>query len=80
MHAVRKVAGVSLAVLGDEKFGSYEVIQAYKPEVICLGYDQHGLAEDLKKQMQKGKLAASILLIKLAAHEPAIFHTSLLTE
>ena len=79
MQAVRSVSGVTLAVLGDEKLGSYEVIQAHKPDVICLGYDQHGLAEDIKKRIKKGELAA-ISLVKLNAHEPEVFHTSLLTE
>ena len=78
MQAVRKIFGVSIAILGDEKLGSYAVIQTHKPNVICLGYDQHGLAEDIQKQMQKGELA-TISLVKLVAHEPQVFHTSLLT-
>ena len=77
MHAVQNVSGVSSVVLGDEKLGSYKVIEAHQPDVICLGYDQHGLAEDIKKRIKKGKLAA-ISLVKLNAHEPEVFHTSLL--
>lgn len=78
VQAVQKVSGVTFALLGDEKLGSYEVIQTHKPDVICLGYDQHGLAKDLKRYMQEGELA-SISLINLEAHKPDVFHTSLLT-
>ena len=76
IQTVRKIAGVDHVVLGDEKLGSYAVIQEHKPNVICLGYDQHGLARDLKKWMQEGQLT-SILLITLIAHKPEVFHTSL---
>ena len=79
MHAVRDVSGVALVILGDEKLGSYKVIEMHQPDVICLGYDQHGLAEDIKKRIKKGELA-SISLIKLDAHKPEVFHTSLLTD
>ena len=79
MQAVRKIVGVDLVILGDEELGSYAVIQAHKPDIICLGYDQHGLARDIKKRIQKGEFA-SILLIKLEAHQPQVFHTSLLTH
>ena len=79
IQAVRKIAGVHRVVLGDEKIGSYAVIQKHKPDAIYLGYDQHGLAQDLTKRMEEGKLA-SISLLTLAAHEPVIFHTSLLTD
>ena len=79
MHAVRSLAGVTLVVLGDEKPGSYKVIEMHQPAVICLGYDQHGLGEDIKKRIKKGELA-SISLIKLDAHKPEVFHTSLMSS
>ena len=79
MQAVQKIFGVNHAVLGDEEHGSYAVIQKYKPDVICLGYDQHGLGDDLTRRIQEGKLTP-ILLISLEAHKPEVFHTSLLTS
>ena len=76
IQTVRKIAGVDHVVLGDEKLGSYAVIQKHKPDMICLGYDQHGLGEDLTKRMREGKLT-SVPLITLTAHKPEVFHTSL---
>ena len=79
MHAVQNVSGVSSVLLGDEKLGSYKVIEMHQPDVICLGYDQHGLAQDIKKRIREGDLTA-IPLTQLAAYQPEVFHTSLLTE
>jgi len=45
---------VSDAVLGDERQSSYEILESLNPDVICLGYDQNALAEDLRA---KGGLA-----------------------
>ena len=36
-------------VLGDEVQGSYEVVKTHQPDMICLGYDQHRLDEDLQR-------------------------------
>lgn len=74
LAAVQDVPEVTLAVLGDETHGSYGVIAAHRPDVICVGYDQHGLAEDLEKRAWQ----KNFLLIRLAAYEPEQWHTSLL--
>ena len=47
---VQNVAEVTQAVFGDEVQGTYGVIATHQPDVICVGYDQHGLAEDLKER------------------------------
>lgn len=73
---VQNVPGVTLAVLGDREQRSYGVIVAYQPDVICVGYDQQELAEDLEKHM----LQADVSLIHLAAYKPEQWHTSLLIE
>ncbi|MBI3442500.1 MAG: adenylyltransferase/cytidyltransferase family protein [Candidatus Sungbacteria bacterium] len=73
---VQEVPEVTLAVLGDETSGSYGVIVTHKPDVICVGYDQHRLAEDLEKHM----LSGTFPLIRLAAYKPKQWHTSVLTE
>lgn len=59
-------------VLGDQKQGTYGVIKRWKPDVICLGYDQDTLGADLKKKMSR------IPLIRMPTHQPNIFKTSLL--
>lgn len=72
------VPEISHAVLGDTELGSYAVLAAHKPDIICLGYDQYALLDDLQKRMQIS--AIPTLPIKmLAPHEPERVHSSLLT-
>ncbi|MDP3771843.1 MAG: adenylyltransferase/cytidyltransferase family protein [bacterium] len=79
LTALAYIQEVSCAVLGDAELGSYAVLAAHKPDIICLGYDQHALADDLQKVMQSGAIA--VLAIKiLAPHEPERLHSSLLTS
>lgn len=68
---------VAKAVLGDRVQGSYGVLKRYRPDVVCLGYDQLGLKRDLEKKM-KAKEIPKVILVKLAPHRPKKFHTSLL--
>ncbi|KKU04736.1 MAG: FAD synthase [Parcubacteria group bacterium GW2011_GWA2_45_30] len=77
MRNVRRVPGVFCAVLGDHKEGEYGVIKKYKPDVICLGYDQQALENDLKKCMRQKKILR-IRLVRLRAFMPKKYHSSLL--
>lgn len=77
MRNVRLVAGVTDVLLGDEILGTYTALKKYLPDIICLGYDQKALADDLKQRMARGALPL-IPLIFLHAYKPEIFHTSLL--
>ena len=79
IQEVRKIVGVNRVVLGDETLGSYAVLGDHKPDIICLGYDQGELAEDVQKRIKEGKLAP-ISVVVLTAHKPQVFHTSLLTD
>lgn len=73
---VSKEELVDEAVLGDEEQSSYKILEELKPDVICLGYDQANLAEDLEIWMQKkGK---NIPLHWLDAHHPEKYHSSIL--
>ncbi len=76
---VRGVSYVARAVLGDAILGSYDVLREHKPDIICLGYDQNGLAQDLRFRMAEG-LIPSIELSIMEAHKPEFLHTSLLTN
>lgn len=77
MQAIKKNFLVNCAVLGDSKLGSYEVIKKYKPDVICLGYDQTPMEKDLMQRIEKGQIP-TIRLILLRPYKPEKFHTSLL--
>ena len=44
---------VKSAQLSDETLGSYGVIRSIKPNIIALGFDQDGLATDLKRWMRE---------------------------
>ena len=79
MRMVGKVPEVTLAVLGDEVTGSYGVIVAHQPDVICVGYDQQGLADDLQRWIRDGGLSM-IKLIILIGYKADTFHTKLLTS
>lgn len=35
-------------VAGDDELGVWNVVKKYRPEIIALGYDQHGLKENLE--------------------------------
>ncbi|MBI4225308.1 MAG: adenylyltransferase/cytidyltransferase family protein [Candidatus Sungbacteria bacterium] len=75
LAAVGKVLEVTLAVLGDEVQGSYNVIAEHKPDVICVGYDQHGLTKDLEEKMVLRSIS-QFIVVRLESHYPEKFHTS----
>lgn len=75
LKAVCKVNGVTQAVLGDRRQSSYTVIKKYKPDVVCLGYDQGWLEEDLKRRMSR-KLVPRVLLMRLKPYHPERFKSS----
>ena len=62
-------------VLGDENQCSYGVVKKFLPDVICLGYDQKELKNDLKMKMREKKLP-KIALLTLRPYKPAAFHKS----
>ncbi|MDP3769325.1 MAG: adenylyltransferase/cytidyltransferase family protein [bacterium] len=79
MYAVEQHPAVSRSILGDALLGAYEVIKNHKPDVICLGYDQKWLMQDLNNRIERGEIA-SVERIVMSSYEPYRFHTSLLTD
>lgn len=57
-------------VPGDSVLGSWEVLRMYRPNLILLGYDQKGIAEELAKQ--------NVQFEFLIAHMPEKYKSSLL--
>ena len=79
LQALKGISEVSRVVLGDVQMGSYAVLKKYQPDVICLGYDQDALAEDLEKRMKNNEIPRS-RLVRIRAHEAHRWHSSLLTQ
>ena len=67
---------IDYALLGDEELSTYKVLLALNPDVICLGYDQHEIAADLKTWMERSDHTFPIY--NLTAHHPNLLHSSIL--
>ena len=74
LSLVMKEEEVSDAVLGDEEQSSYKVLENLHPDVVCLGYDQDVLAQDLRLWLKKAGREIPIYILK--PHDPHINHTS----
>lgn len=57
VRAIRKNGLADRVVLGDKKQGTYRIIVRWKPDMVCLGYDQDALAADLQSRIRAGELA-----------------------
>ena len=77
--AVMSLGFIHKAVVGDEAFGTYNIIKKHRPHIICLGHDQHELKKDLEKHIKLGSIP-KIRLIKLKPHFPKKFKTSILEK
>lgn len=67
---------IAKVFLGDETEGEYLVLKNINPDLICLGYDQQALYQDLKTRINQKELPAMELSI-LDPHEPEKYHSSL---
>jgi cytidyltransferase-like protein len=63
------------AVLG-YKTDKFKIIEKFKPDVICLGYDQNSFTKELRKELKKRKIKAKI--IRLMPYKPNLYKSSLL--
>jgi len=74
LEQVKKLDFVDEPVLGN-KDDILKVLEKYKPDVICLGYDQRTIAEEnLSKELEKRNLKAKIVRAK--PYKPEIFKSS----
>ena len=69
---VRSLGIAAKVVLGDRDY-SLNVLKKYKPDVVCLGYDQHEF-----KSFLAGKTSAKIVMLK--PFKPHIYKSSLLRK
>ena len=49
--AIRNFMPDTTVILGDEQPGTYEVVKTHRPAMICLGYDQQVLGDDLQAKI-----------------------------
>jgi cytidyltransferase-like protein len=76
---VQKCEYVNKAILGDENLGSYQIFQKFSIDLICLGYDQQGLYNDLKMRMTRGQIT-QIPIVFLEPYQEHVYHTTLIRE
>lgn len=57
MERLLKENIVDEVFLSDEKVSSYKVLREINPDVICLGFDQNVLRDDLRRWMNKNDIS-----------------------
>ncbi len=75
--ALRRLSFVSKVTLGDKTEGSYTILKKWKPDVICVGYDQGKLKKDLTSKMRMRSIS-KIPIVKMRPFAPHKFRSSLL--
>ena len=64
LEQIKKLGFVDESVLGNKE-DILKVLEEYKPDVICLGYDQRTIDEEkLKEELEKRNLKAEIVRAK----------------
>jgi len=56
--------GVDEVVVGDGELGSWKVLEAHRPDIIALGYDQTALKEELERYFKRAPRRAEIRVMK----------------
>ena len=65
---------VDEAILGSLE-NKYEAIEKYKPDVICLGYDQKIFTENLREKLKKIDLSKT-KIVRLKSYHPEKYKSS----
>lgn len=74
---IKKLKMAEKVILGDKLQGTYGVVKKYRPDMVCLGYDQKMLKKDMRIKI-KGKLLPEFQLKILRPYKIGKYHTSLL--
>ena len=77
LKAVASIELVDRAVLGDLR-DVYKVVEDFKPDVICLGYDQQAFTDRLETELKRRGVSA--VIIRLPAYKEHVFKSSLLKK
>lgn len=75
LRRVQSEIAVDDAVLGNVG-DVYRVVEDIRPDVICLGYDQHVFADRLPEELEERGLTPRI--VRLGAYKPDVYKSSLL--
>jgi len=73
MEQVRSLEIVDKAVLGN-KGNIFEIIEEIKPNVICLGYDQKVLKQELEDELKKRNIKADV--VRIGSYMPHLYKSS----
>jgi|TARA_Y100000310_G_scaffold329691_1_gene400009 FAD synthetase len=74
LENIKNLDFVDEAVLGNEN-DIFQVLEEYKPDIICLGYDQKTATEEIiKQELEKRNLSAEIIRCK--AFKPEVYKSS----
>ena len=76
MRHIQMISFVSRAILGDRTIGRYSMVKKWKPDCICIGYDQDALRADVKKRMKQGQLP-EIAIFRMRSYMPHRYRSSL---
>ncbi len=79
-HRLKAIKGLKLvsSVVMGSLTDKYAVVRQYRPDIICLGYDQMHFVAQLENQIQKFKLNTKI--IRLKPFRPNKYKTSILKK
>ncbi len=69
---------VDYAYLSDEKTGTYSIIKKTRPDIICIGYDQTGLYNNLLLWLKKNNLNIKVIIVE--SFSPEKYKSSKLDE
>lgn len=78
LAAARKSGLADVVVLGNLR-DRYGAIKRYKPDVVCLGYDQRFFTRGLRSALKRLGLAQT-KIIRLKSYKPGIYKTSKLLK
>ena len=74
VEMLKKEELVSNAILGDKEQSTYQVLEQLNPTIVCLGYDQEELEQDLQKWAAK----RNIKIYRAKPHHEDALHNSFL--
>ena len=75
LEQVRGLEIVNEAVLGN-KGNIFQIVEEIKPDVICLGYDQKVLKQDLEDELKKRNIKSDV--VKIGSYLPHLYKSSMM--